>query len=106
MFPGFDGGGEWGGSAFDPETGIFYINANDVAWTGGLAENKRGKHRAPRLLIQLRHLPRRRAERRPAANSRAHRHRRETQARAGRLFYPPGSVMAVCPRFRISPPRK
>ena len=41
VFPGFDGGAEWGGSAFDPETGIFYVNANDVAWTGGLAENKR-----------------------------------------------------------------
>ncbi len=39
VFPGFDGGAEWGGSAFDPETGILYINANDLAWTGALAEN-------------------------------------------------------------------
>ena len=39
VFPGFDGGAEWGGSAFDPETGILYVNANDVAWTGALAEN-------------------------------------------------------------------
>ena len=37
MFPGFDGGAEWGGSAFDPETGLLYVNANDLAWTGGLA---------------------------------------------------------------------
>lgn len=36
IFPGFDGGGEWGGPAVDPETGIIYINANDIAWTGGL----------------------------------------------------------------------
>ncbi len=40
VFPGFDGGAEWGGSAFDPETGLLYVNANDLAWTGSLAENK------------------------------------------------------------------
>jgi len=39
MFPGFDGGAEWGGSAFDPDTGILYVNANDLPWTGVLAEN-------------------------------------------------------------------
>jgi quinoprotein glucose dehydrogenase len=39
IFPGFDGGAEWGGPAVDPETGILYVNANDVAWTGALAEN-------------------------------------------------------------------
>lgn len=32
MFPGFDGGAEWGGSAFDPETGILYVNSNEVPW--------------------------------------------------------------------------
>lgn len=42
VFPGFDGGAEWGGSAFDPESHILYINANDLAWTGALAENKAG----------------------------------------------------------------
>lgn len=39
VFPGFDGGAEWGGAAADPETGILYVNANDLAWTGALAEN-------------------------------------------------------------------
>jgi quinoprotein glucose dehydrogenase len=39
IFPGFDGGAEWGGAAADPETGILYVNANDVAWTGALAQN-------------------------------------------------------------------
>ena len=38
IFPGFDGGAEWGGQAVDPETGIIYINSNDIAWTGRLAE--------------------------------------------------------------------
>ena len=32
VFPGFDGGAEWGGPAFDPETGIIYINANEMPW--------------------------------------------------------------------------
>lgn len=32
MFPGFDGGAEWGGSAFDPETGVLYVNSNEVPW--------------------------------------------------------------------------
>jgi len=39
IFPGFDGGAEWGGLAFDPESGILYVNANDLPWTGALAEN-------------------------------------------------------------------
>jgi quinoprotein glucose dehydrogenase len=38
VFPGFDGGAEWGGPAVDPRTGVLYVNANDVAWTGGLTE--------------------------------------------------------------------
>jgi quinoprotein glucose dehydrogenase len=37
LFPGYDGGAEWGGAAFDPETGRLYINANEMAWTGSLA---------------------------------------------------------------------
>ena len=32
MFPGLDGGAEWGGPSFDPETGILYINANEMPW--------------------------------------------------------------------------
>jgi quinoprotein glucose dehydrogenase len=48
IFPGFDGGAEWGGAAADPETGILYVNANDVAWTGALAENT--EENSPRAL--------------------------------------------------------
>ncbi len=33
IFPGFDGGGEWGGASFDPETRMMYINSNEMAWT-------------------------------------------------------------------------
>jgi quinoprotein glucose dehydrogenase len=32
MFPGLDGGAEWGGPSFDPETGILYINSNEMPW--------------------------------------------------------------------------
>ena len=32
VFPGFDGGGEWGGAAFDVATGLLYVNANEMAW--------------------------------------------------------------------------
>ena len=32
VFPGFDGGGEWGGAAFDPDTQKLYVNANEMAW--------------------------------------------------------------------------
>jgi quinoprotein glucose dehydrogenase len=39
VFPGFDGGAEWGGPAVDRETGMIYVNANEVAWTGALTEN-------------------------------------------------------------------
>src|SRR5690606_21180394 len=31
VFPGLDGGAEWGGAAADPE-GIIYINSNEMAW--------------------------------------------------------------------------
>jgi quinoprotein glucose dehydrogenase len=43
IFPGFDGGAEWGGQAFDPGTGLYYVNANDLAWTGRLAPNTGGQ---------------------------------------------------------------
>jgi quinoprotein glucose dehydrogenase len=32
IFPGFDGGGEWGGASFDPETGLLYVNSNEMPW--------------------------------------------------------------------------
>lgn len=50
IFPGFDGGAEWGGSAFDPETGRLYVNANDLPWTSSLAEDHGGN--SPRHTYQ------------------------------------------------------
>ena len=37
--PGFDGGAEWGGQAFDPESGLFYVNANEMAWVIEMTKN-------------------------------------------------------------------
>lgn len=31
IFPGYDGGAEWGGAAVDPD-GIMYVNSNEMAW--------------------------------------------------------------------------
>ena len=42
VFPGFDGGAEWGGSAIDPGKGIIFINSNDIAWTGALVASPAG----------------------------------------------------------------
>lgn len=42
VFPGFDGGGEWGGAAVDPKGRVLYVNSNDVAWSGSLVESGPG----------------------------------------------------------------
>jgi len=39
VFPGYDGGAEWGGPAVD-RGGVLYVNANDVPWLGTLAARK------------------------------------------------------------------
>ena len=39
VFPGFDGGAEWGGAAADPK-GILYVNANEMPWILKMVETK------------------------------------------------------------------
>ena len=39
IFPGFDGGAEWGGAATDPQ-GVLYVNANEMPWIITMVENK------------------------------------------------------------------
>ena len=39
VFPGVDGGAEWGGGAFDPDTGLLYVNANEMPWIMRLIPN-------------------------------------------------------------------
>ena len=38
LFPGMDGGAEWGGIAYDAASGLLYVNANEMAWVVRLAE--------------------------------------------------------------------
>ena len=40
MFPGFDGGMEWGGAAADPD-GIYYVNINEIPWLMQMVETRR-----------------------------------------------------------------
>jgi len=89
VLPGFDGGGEWGGSAIDPGSATIFVNASDVPWIAMMREtvslfpgshprsgadvystycanchgaDRRGRDRAPSLVDVARHLPRDRAE--------------------------------------------
>ena len=32
LMPGTDGGAEWGGAAYDPQTGLLYVNSNEQPW--------------------------------------------------------------------------
>jgi quinoprotein glucose dehydrogenase len=41
IMPGFDGGAEWGGSAWDPDRHLLFVNANDLAWTTAMRETQR-----------------------------------------------------------------
>ncbi len=41
ILPGLNGGGQWGGGSFDPETGYFYVNANNTPWIVKLVRQNR-----------------------------------------------------------------
>ncbi|WP_232826009.1 outer membrane protein assembly factor BamB family protein [Chitinophaga alhagiae] len=56
MFPGFDGGGEWGGPAFDPATGMLYINANEVPWILQMVDVTAKRHGGETMLAAGRRL--------------------------------------------------
>lgn len=42
IFPGFDGGAEWGGAAADPQDGILYVNSSEMAWILTMVETPKG----------------------------------------------------------------
>jgi quinoprotein glucose dehydrogenase len=42
VLPGYGGGAEWGGPAYDPQTGILYVNANENACLMQMLDNKYG----------------------------------------------------------------
>ncbi len=41
IFPGFDGGAEWGGPAYDPASGLLYVNANEMPWILTMVDAKK-----------------------------------------------------------------
>jgi quinoprotein glucose dehydrogenase len=43
IFPGYDGGAEWGGPAVDPSTGIMYVNASEMPWILTMVDIKEQK---------------------------------------------------------------
>jgi quinoprotein glucose dehydrogenase len=55
VFPGFDGGGEWGGASFDPETELFYVNSNEMAWVLRLVPRPVQKSPSSARDLYLRH---------------------------------------------------
>src|SRR4029079_535964 len=52
VFPGFDGGGEWGGAAFDPETALLYVNSNEMAWILQLVPKAKAKQVSGKSLYE------------------------------------------------------
>lgn len=54
IFPGFDGGAEWGGAAFDPASGLLYVNANEMPWILRLVETPKGGPTTGRSLYNAR----------------------------------------------------
>lgn len=40
IFPGFDGGAEWGGAAVNPQSGVLFVNASEMPWVLTMAETK------------------------------------------------------------------
>lgn len=40
VFPGFDGGAEWGGAGVDPKRGILYVNGNEMPWILTMVETR------------------------------------------------------------------
>ncbi len=74
ILPGFDGGGEWGGAAWDPETGLLYANASEMPWILTMVEvdalaGAGANARRPALCAALRLLPRSRSRRRSTRGS-------------------------------------
>jgi quinoprotein glucose dehydrogenase len=52
IFPGYDGGAEWGGPAFDPSTGIIYVNANEMPWILTMVDVKKDTKRGQGSILR------------------------------------------------------
>ncbi|NUQ20120.1 MAG: PQQ-binding-like beta-propeller repeat protein, partial [Gemmatimonadaceae bacterium] len=54
IFPGFDGGGEWGGAAIDRESAVMYVNASDVPWIAAMRDMRDAHDSAPAVAVASR----------------------------------------------------
>ncbi len=46
IFPGYDGGGEWGGAAVDPISGILYVNSSELPWALTMVDVVKGNDKS------------------------------------------------------------
>lgn len=51
IFPGFDGGAEWGGQAVTPE-GVLFVNSNDIPWILTMVDASTGSSRGEEVYLQ------------------------------------------------------
>lgn len=51
IFPGFDGGAEWGGAAVAPD-GVLYVNANEMPWVLTMVETGSAKSKGHEVYLQ------------------------------------------------------
>lgn len=51
IFPGYDGGGEWGGAAVDPN-GVLYVNSNEMAWILTMVDATAAQSEGERVYLQ------------------------------------------------------
>jgi quinoprotein glucose dehydrogenase len=51
IFPGFDGGAEWGGAAADP-SGVLYVNENEMPWILSMIETSGATSKGQQIYIQ------------------------------------------------------
>jgi quinoprotein glucose dehydrogenase len=78
IYPGFDGGAEWGGAAFDASSGWLYVNGNEMPWILTMVEIDSAKQTSAaavgKRVYQTNCMvcPASRAQRRPHAQRRGH----------------------------------
>ena len=47
LMPGFEGGAEWGGAAYDPQSATLYVNANEIPYTLAMVKLDNSKDMTP-----------------------------------------------------------
>ncbi len=52
IFPGFDGGAEWGGQAVTPD-GVLFVNSNDIPWILTMVDASTGSSRGEEVYLQF-----------------------------------------------------